>query len=136
MITHILVPASTNGSLKSLAIVEVKRGNGTIEVVIHLLLVYQCAYSCPVSGDSIFSQCLVIIAIVILILLVIALALGVVKGYVHCQSLRQELVPEQLVMLLMVVICLIVIVMHVAIGIGIHESTRIVGASIKALLIL
>ena len=55
--------------------------------------------------------------------------------HIQSQIVRQVLVPQQLIVLLMVVVCLTVVVMHVSLLVVIF-TTRVVSASIEALLIL
>ena len=69
-----------------------------------------------------------------LVLLVVSVALGIVQGNIEFPLVSKQLIPMQLVILLVVVIRLSVVIFHMALGIDILTA-RIVGASVLTLLV-
>ena len=139
----VAVPSCTKCCLQVLLVVVVNAGDGSVEVIVHLLLAYEVTHDVgvvrvAVADDDVAlvvgSQSVVGPSLTVLILLVVALALGVVQGSVEAPLVAEQLVEDELIVLLMVVVGLTVVVLHVAVLIPVHAA-RVVASAVEALLV-
>ena len=129
VVTIIFVPTTTNVCGEILLVVVVDRGDGTIEVVAHLLATDEIIlqFGCV--------QTILGIVFMVLVFLVVTIATGIVERSIEVPKIGEALVPDELIVLRVIVICLVVIVSAVAVYICVL-ATRVVATAIKALLIL
>ena len=98
------IPSASDGGAQPVAVVIVEIGDGTIEVVVHLLLADEVRLE-PLVGQPIFHQ-LVLIAI----LLIVALSFGIVEGGMEVEEVAETLSDDELIVLLMVIVGLVLII--------------------------
>ena len=132
VVAIVFVPTPTQGCLQPSFVVEVERGDESVEVVVHLLLVDEVAFGAVVTWFVDVEEVKLFVG---LVLLVIAIALGQMQTHVEREHRADVLVPQQLVVLLMVVVRLVLVIVTIAVCIIVF-ATGIVGAMVEALLIL
>ena len=118
MVTVILIPSTTEGSLKVFFVVINQRCHHAVEIVVESLLSYYVALYHWLIDDTILFFYITILGCpqsvvsplgVNLVLLIVAVTTCVVQSDIESKIIGESLVEQQLIVLLMIVVSLVVI---------------------------